>query len=100
MSSRKRTTLMAGACLVVSLFASVILLQSIDRMKLAVLFKELRPELTKISVRTRDEIDATHVCVPFGGGGHLRAAGAELPMPLAEAEAAVLPLARRLIDHS
>jgi hypothetical protein len=33
MSSRGRTTLMAGACLVVSLFASVILLQNIDRIR-------------------------------------------------------------------
>lgn len=33
MSSRKRTTVVAGICLVVSLFASVILLQNIDRIR-------------------------------------------------------------------
>jgi bifunctional oligoribonuclease and PAP phosphatase NrnA len=72
-------------------------LQSIDTMKIAVLFKEMSSTLTKISVRSRDEIDATTLCLPFGGGGHHRAAGAELNVPLPEAEKAVLELARRLL---
>lgn len=72
-------------------------LQSIDTMEIAVLFKETRADLTKISVRTRDRHDATVLCIPFGGGGHRRAAGAELRMPLAQAEDQVLPLARQLI---
>ncbi|HZS14297.1 MAG TPA: DHH family phosphoesterase [Candidatus Dormibacteraeota bacterium] len=75
-------------------------LQSIDTMKIAVLFKQMSPELTKISVRTRDEIDATDLCIPFGGGGHHRAAGAELPMSLEKAQATVLPMARELLSHT
>jgi phosphoesterase RecJ-like protein len=73
------------------------LLQSIDSMQAAVLFKEMGPALTKLSVRTRDHLDATDICAPFGGGGHRRAAGAELRVGLAEAEALVLPVARELI---
>jgi phosphoesterase RecJ-like protein len=69
-------------------------LQSIDTMQLAVLFKEMGPELTKISVRSRDDVDATSICIPFGGGGHRRAAGAELRVGLAEAQRQVLPIAR------
>jgi bifunctional oligoribonuclease and PAP phosphatase NrnA len=69
-------------------------LQSVDTMQIAVLFKEMSPALTKVSVRTRDEYDATALCIPFGGGGHHRAAGAELQMPLAAAHEAVLALAR------
>jgi phosphoesterase RecJ-like protein len=72
-------------------------LQSIDTMKIAVLFKEMEPNLTKISVRSRDEVDATTLCTPFGGGGHRRAAGAELPKPLHEAEQTVLQLARDIL---
>jgi phosphoesterase RecJ-like protein len=74
-------------------------LQSIDTMKIAVLFKQMSPSLTKISVRTRDDIDATDLCTPFGGGGHYRAAGAELDMPLAEAQETVLALARDLLSQ-
>jgi phosphoesterase RecJ-like protein len=72
-------------------------LQSVDTMKIAVLFKEMGPLLTKLSVRSRDEFDATELCVPYGGGGHRRAAGAELQMPLAEAEASVLALAHSML---
>ncbi len=73
-------------------------LQSIASMEIAILFKEISADRSKISVRTRDPIDATDVCTPFGGGGHRRAAGAEFRDPLAVAERKVLEVARRLID--
>lgn len=73
-------------------------LQSIDGILAAVLFKELGSRQTKISVRTRGSVDATALATPFGGGGHFRAAGAELQCGLAEAEEHVLPLARQLIE--
>ncbi|MDQ6847109.1 MAG: DHH family phosphoesterase [Candidatus Dormibacteraeota bacterium] len=72
-------------------------LQSIDTMEIAVLFKEHSPGVTKVSVRTRDPYDATAVCRPFGGGGHHRAAGAELREPLAVFEPRVLDVARELL---
>jgi phosphoesterase RecJ-like protein len=72
-------------------------LQSVDTMTVAILFKELQPELTKISVRTRGDADATDLCAPFGGGGHRRAAGAELHVPLEAAQEQVLTLARELL---
>ncbi|MGA3184681.1 MAG: DHH family phosphoesterase [Candidatus Dormibacteria bacterium] len=75
-------------------------LQTVEPMKVAVLFKEAGPQLTKISVRSRDEIDATRVCTPFGGGGHRRAAGAELCEPLETARERVLDVARALLGSS
>jgi phosphoesterase RecJ-like protein len=73
-------------------------LQSIASMEIVVLFKQHTADRTKISVRTREPIDATEVCTPFGGGGHRRAAGAEFGDPLPVAERKVLEVARRLID--
>jgi bifunctional oligoribonuclease and PAP phosphatase NrnA len=73
-------------------------LQSIATMQIAILFKQHTADRSKISVRTRDPIDATEVCTPFGGGGHRRAAGAEFGDPLPVAERKVLEVARRLID--
>jgi phosphoesterase RecJ-like protein len=73
-------------------------LQSIGTMEIAILFKETPSGRTKISVRTREPIDATDVCTPFGGGGHRRAAGAEFVDSLPIAERKVLEVARRLID--
>jgi len=72
-------------------------LQTIDSMTVAVLFKELQPDVTKISVRTRGDVDATDICSPFGGGGHRRAAGAEIHAPMAVAQERVLQLARELL---
>jgi phosphoesterase RecJ-like protein len=72
-------------------------LQSIDTMQVAVLFKENDSNHTKVSVRTRPPYDATAVCSPFGGGGHHRAAGAEISAPLAVARERVLELARNLL---
>ena len=73
-------------------------LQSIATMQIAILFKQHTADRSKISVRTREPIDATEVCAPFGGGGHKRAAGAEFGDPLPIAERRVLEVARRLID--
>ena len=76
------------------------LLQTVAPMKIAILFKEAEPNVTKISVRTRDEVDATHICIPFGGGGHRRAAGAELSEPLDRAREGVLAVARKQLSAS
>ncbi|MFN2591295.1 MAG: bifunctional oligoribonuclease/PAP phosphatase NrnA [Candidatus Dormibacteria bacterium] len=73
------------------------MLQSIDTMKLAVLFKE-DSDVTKLSVRSREPYDATVLCTPFGGGGHRRAAGAEVRRPLPETRDRVLAVARELIQ--
>lgn len=75
-------------------------LQSIGTMEIAVLLKETAPDRVKLSVRTREPFDATDVCTPFGGGGHRRAAGAELGCSLPDARARVLEVARRLIEST
>lgn len=74
-------------------------LQSIDTMEVAVLFKESAPDRTKVSVRTREPHDATAICIPFGGGGHRRAAGAEVEQCLEETIEVVLALTRDLMTR-
>jgi phosphoesterase RecJ-like protein len=68
-----------------------------DRADVAILFKESGTE-TRISVRTRPGgVDATALTGRFGGGGHPRAAGATLAMPLDAARPLVLAEAERLV---
>lgn len=63
----------------------------------AILFKD-HGTVTRLSVRTRDGgVDATVLTGVFGGGGHARASGATLPLPLDEARPLVLAEAERLI---
>jgi phosphoesterase RecJ-like protein len=57
-------------------------LNSIGGLDLAILFKEVGPKMTKISVRSRGAVDAARLTAEFGGGGHLRAAGAEIAEPM------------------
>ncbi len=63
----------------------------------SILFKE-DGDSTRVSVRTRDGgVDATVLTGSFGGGGHARAAGATVPLPLEEARRAVLARAALLV---
>jgi phosphoesterase RecJ-like protein len=72
-------------------------LNSIAGLELAILFKEVSSDLTKISVRSRGGVDAAAMCATFGGGGHIRAAGAEIEKPMDEAVRLVLAAAKEAI---
>lgn len=63
----------------------------------AILFKEA-DGATRISVRTRDGVDATVLTGTFGGGGHARAAGATVYLPTPEARRVVLARAAELVE--
>jgi bifunctional oligoribonuclease and PAP phosphatase NrnA len=65
-------------------------LNTVRGQELAILFKEAGPRLTKVSIRSRDQVDSAELAAKFGGGGHRRAAGIEMTMPLHEAEGKVL----------
>jgi phosphoesterase RecJ-like protein len=64
----------------------------------AILFKEGTNGETRVSVRTRDGgVDATVLTGTFGGGGHARAAGATMDLPLEAARRAFLARASELV---
>ena len=71
------------------------LLAQAEVAEVAILFKEAG-ETTRISVRTKPGgVDATVLTGLFGGGGHARAAGATVPLPIDQARDAVLAEARK-----
>ena len=72
-------------------------LNSIAGLELAIMFKEVQSDLTKISVRSRGAVDAAAMCAVFGGGGHIRAAGAEIDKPMDAAVKIVLATAKEAI---
>ncbi|HUY23913.1 MAG TPA: DHH family phosphoesterase [Candidatus Saccharimonadales bacterium] len=74
------------------------ILQTLDTMLCAILFKEAEAGLTRVSVRTRGALEAHQLVAAFGGGGHRRAAGAEVQGSLGQVEGEVLAEARRLIE--
>ncbi len=50
----------------------------------------------KLSVRTTKTVDASEICCKFGGGGHMRAAGAALDCGMEDAKLQVLKTAREV----
>jgi phosphoesterase RecJ-like protein len=66
--------------------------------EVAILFKEAEQgSATRVSVRTKPGgVDATVLTGTFGGGGHARAAGASVPLPVEQARPPVLAEASRL----
>ena len=44
----------------------------------------------KASLRSNDYVNVSEVCLMFGGGGHIKAAGATLNMPFEEAKKAII----------
>ncbi len=73
------------------------LLAQSDTAEVSMLLKEQEDGTTRLSVRTRPGgVDATVLTGTWGGGGHARAAGATVPLPLDEAVGAVRVVADRL----
>ncbi len=58
--------------------------------EVAILFLELGPNETKVSLRSRSTLDVNQIAARFGGGGHRAASGVRFPGPLRDAEPAVL----------
>ena len=73
------------------------LLAQSEAAEVAIVFKEAG-EGTRISVRTTPGgVDATVLTGIFGGGGHARASGATVVLPVPEARRAVLAEAERMV---
>ena len=68
--------------------------RSIQGTQIAILFRETPEQETKISFRSNGEADVNQLARQFGGGGHLKAAGAKVSAPAAEVVPQVLAAAR------
>lgn len=66
-------------------------LMDIEGVALAALFKQQENGTTKVSLRSAHPYNAAAICQRFGGGGHVRAAGCTLELPVAEAIALFVP---------
>jgi bifunctional oligoribonuclease and PAP phosphatase NrnA len=66
--------------------------RSIEGTEVAILFRETPDGHTKLSLRSNGDVDVNRIARDFGGGGHVKAAGAFVP----EAPRAVVP---RVVDR-
>ncbi len=65
--------------------------RNLDRVSVAILFRETATGTTKVSLRGRYPVNCAAILHPFGGGGHAAAAGATLSCSVNEARAMILP---------
>jgi bifunctional oligoribonuclease and PAP phosphatase NrnA len=55
-------------------------IRAIEPVVVACVFEEMEPELTRISLRSKNgKVNVSDICTQFGGGGHPAAAGARIP---------------------
>ena len=74
-------------------------LLSIEGVRVAALFKEMDGGRTKLSFRSKGQIDVNRLASRFGGGGHTNAAGAVFEGGLEETMRRVLPSCRELLKQ-
>lgn len=74
--------------------------RSVAKNEIALFFYQIpdRTRETRCSIRTRGEWDATVLAGKFGGGGHRRAAGCTLKVPLGVAKRQLRAAVRRLMN--
>ena len=55
-------------------------IRAIEPVVVACVFEEMKPGLTRISLRSKsDKVNVNEIAAQFGGGGHRAAAGARIP---------------------
>jgi len=72
----------------------------IKGVEIGILFREQGEGLVKVSFRSKGRVDVNLLAGEFGGGGHPRASGCRLKVPLAQAEKQVIDAASRYLKES
>ncbi|WP_242848857.1 DHH family phosphoesterase, partial [Syntrophomonas palmitatica] len=68
--------------------------RSVEGVEIALLFREVEPNMIKIGFRSKPGIDVAELARRFGGGGHKQAAGARQKGNLSEVMSLVLEAAK------
>lgn len=71
--------------------------RSIEGTEVALLFREVPDGSTKVSFRSNGRVDVNEIARNFGGGGHVKAAGALIGEPLRKARPEVLEAVRKAL---
>lgn len=72
----------------------------VEGMEVGLLFRETARGQTKVSFRANGTVDMNELARRFGGGGHVKAAGAVVEAPLAGAREQVLEATREAVEKT
>lgn len=74
-------------------------IRAIDPVVVACVFEEVAPDLTRISLRSKDDrVNVSDIAALFGGGGHPAAAGARIPGTPLSVQRKVIAAVRDALD--
>lgn len=73
--------------------------RNIEDVEAAVLLKELDIRDIKVSFRSNNWLNVNQVAQRFGGGGHVRASGCTIKLPLAEAKEQIILVLEEALDN-
>ncbi|MFQ5965306.1 MAG: bifunctional oligoribonuclease/PAP phosphatase NrnA [Candidatus Scalinduaceae bacterium] len=76
------------------------LIRAVGKVEVVILFRELGKKKTKVGFRSKHIVNVSKLAAQFGGGGHVRAAGASLNEPIDSVVNKVLSEARLLVKNS
>lgn len=74
-------------------------MRGLKGVEVALLLMEIEPNLVKISIRTKNYVDASKLAANLSGGGHIRAAGCTYQGPLNSAKEALSKLLSEVIGN-
>lgn len=74
-------------------------IRAVEPVIVACVFEEIEPELTRISLRSKNrDVNVNEIAAQFGGGGHPAAAGARIPGAPRTVQRAVLAAIKKAIN--
>jgi len=75
-------------------------IRAIEPVVVACVFEEIEPNLTRISLRSKNsKVNVNEIAGAFGGGGHSAAAGARIPGTPLAVQRRVIAAIKKAIDH-
>jgi len=76
-------------------------IRDIEPVVVACVFEEIEPELTRISLRSKnDKVNVSDIAEQFGGGGHPAAAGARIPGKPLSVQRRVIAAVKRALNSA
>lgn len=76
-------------------------IRAIAPVEIAIVFEELEPELTRVSLRSKTaKVNVNELAAQFGGGGHPAAAGARIPGKALQVQRNVIAAVKRALNSA
>lgn len=76
------------------------LIRAVNGVEVVIIFRELGERKTKVSFRSKHTVDVSKLAADFGGGGHVRAAGATINEPIDTVIGNVITEAKEVMEES